>query len=176
MTGAQEEPPQGAAPGIATLDPVRDRARTQDLFARAADYIRLETGLPPDGTEAERFFADAPPGADLARSCKLGQEAAGRLVSLADLAFGFPEPGDAFVGLLLVDPACRGQGLGAALLGHLATVARARGARRLLAAVLEANPDGRRFWEREGFRHVRTAPPDRYGDRIHVAHRLARPL
>ena len=47
---------------------------------------------------------------------------------------------------------------------------------RLLVAVLEANPAGRRFWEREGFRLARTAPPRRYGDRIHVAHRLARPL
>ncbi len=62
------------------------------------------------------------------------------------------------------------------MLDHLARTARDAGGRRLLVAVLEANPAGRRFWEREGFRLARTAPPRRYGDRIHVAHRLARPL
>ena len=174
MSGARDPAPQ--TPRIATLDPARDRARTQAMFERAADYIRLETGLPPDGGEAARFFAEGPPRADLARSRKFGQEAGARLISLADLAFGFPEPDDAFLGLLLVDPACRGQGLGAQMLDHLARTARDVGARRLLVAVLEANPAGRRFWEREGFRLARTAPPRRYGDRIHVAHRLARPL
>lgn len=174
MSGARGAAPR--PPRIATLDPVRDRARTQAMFERAADYLRLETGLPPDGGEAARFFAEGPPGADLARSRKFGQEAGEALVSLADLAFGFPEPEYAFIGLLLVDPAWRGRGLGARMLDHLARTAREAGARRLLVAVLEANPEGRRFWEREGFRLARTAPPRRYGDRIHVAHRLARPL
>lgn len=174
MSGARG--PAARPPRIATLDPARDRARTQAMFERAADYIRLETGLPPDGGEAARFFAEGPPGADLARSRKFGQEAGAALISLADLAFGFPEADDAFIGLLLVDPACRGRGLGRQMLDHLARTAREAGARRLLVAVLEANPAGRRFWEREGFRLARTAPPRRYGDRIHVAHRLARPL
>lgn len=166
----------GPEPRILALDARRDAVAAADLFARAADYIRLETGRPPTPATTADFFNKAPPGCAPASSLKFGQATGGRLISLADLAFGFPDSDDAYIGLLLLDPAWRGRGLGAALVAELARQARARGARRLLAGVLEANPAGRRFWEREGFRAVLTIEHRRYGDRFHRVHRMARPL
>lgn len=163
-------------PSIVPLSAGRDDARVGDLLGRAADYLRLETGRAPDAATIKAFFGDAPEGCDPAASLKLGQAMEGRLISLADLAFGFPGARDAYVGLLLLDPAWRRRGFGARMLADLARRARARGCARLYAAVLDANTAGRRFWEREGFRAVLTTEPRRYGDRVHVAHRMERTL
>lgn len=165
------------SPGIRALDPARDAAAVRGLYDRAADYLELETGRPPDNSVAAAFFSDLPPNVYPSAAHKLGLFLdGGELAGIADLAFGFPEPDDAYIGLLLLDPARRGQGLGAVFLGHLVGLARRRGAPRLLLAVLDANPRGRAFWERHGFRVTLTAPPARLGDRTQVRHRMERPL
>ncbi|MFO1105624.1 MAG: GNAT family N-acetyltransferase [Amaricoccus sp.] len=157
---------------IRRLDPVADAAAVRDFLARASDYILLETGEPPDAATLRDFFEAVPPGGDLAASAKLGLFEQGTLAAIADLGFGFPEPQDAYIGLLLVDPARRGGGLGAAMLADIQRLARDRGAPRLYAAVLDANPRGRAFWERHGFRRVLSTPPMARGRRMHVIHRL----
>lgn len=153
-----------------------DLAAVRDLFTRAADYVLLETGLPPAPEAARDYFADAPPGIDPATSLKLGLCEGGTILGLADLAFGWPDPQDAYIGLLLIDAASRGRGLGRRLLDQLAACARDRGATRLLLAVLDDNPRGRAFWEREGFRVILTTPPATLGARSHIRHRMARAL
>jgi GNAT superfamily N-acetyltransferase len=158
---------------IRRLDPAADRAAVADLFARAADYVWLESGKAPDAGTVAGFFTDVPPGGDLAASAKLGLFETGVLAGIADLGFGFPEPEDAYLGLLLLDPARRGLGLGPLLLAEAKAIARDRGAPRLLVAVLDANPRGRAFWEREGFRHVLTREGLAFGARRHTVHRLA---
>lgn len=159
---------------IRTLDPVRDRAAVAGLNARVADYVRLERGVKPDGAMVDAFFADVPPGGELADSRKLGLFLDdGRLAAIADLGFGFPAPDDAFLGLLLVDAAERGRGLGRRLLADAKARARAHGAPRLLVAVLDANDRARAFWEREGFRHQLTRPDLAFGAKRHTVHRLA---
>lgn len=161
--------------GIRRLGPAADRAAVADLYARAADYVRLERGAGPDAAMVDAFFTDHPPGTDPAEAVKLGLFFAdGTLAGIADLAFGFPAPDDAFLGLLLLDAAHRGRGLGRRLLSEVEARVRARGASRLLVAVLDANARGRAFWEREGFRHELTRPDLAFGAKRHTVHRLAR--
>lgn len=161
---------------IRPLDPVTDRAAVADLAGRVADYIRLETGEAPGPDWAEEFFADAPPGAGPADLAQIGLFRGERMIGAAAMSFGFPEPGDAYLGLLLVDAAERGTGQGRKLLDAVVGLARARGAPRLYLAVLEENPRGRAFWEREGFAHVLTRPDVAFGARRHVVHRMVRAL
>ena len=113
---------------------VRDLCASRDhaaavtgLFARAADYVRLETGAEPDAATVDRFLAGAPPSANPSASVRLGLFAAdGTLAGIAELAFGFPEVADAYLGLLLLDPAFRGRGHGHGLLAEAKERARAR--------------------------------------------------
>ncbi|MDZ7907884.1 MAG: GNAT family N-acetyltransferase [Gemmobacter sp.] len=162
---------------IRELDPVTDRAAVEALFLVAADYIALETGLPVDGTQAADFFADAPPGIDPATSLRLGLFGpAGRLEGLAEVAFGYPAAGDAYIGLMLFAATARGTGHGARLLRGIEDRARQRGATRLLLAVLEANPKGRAFWQREGFAVEQSFPVAEMGLRRHIRHRMMKPL
>ena len=164
-------------PRIRLLVPGDDAASVRDLYDRAADFVMLESGTEPSDAMVEQFFADCPPGVDLATSQKLGMfRPSGELVAIADLAFGYPEDDDAYIGLLLIDQNCRGMGLGRIFLDRLAGIARARNARRLLIAVLDENTRGRAFWEREGFRLLQSFQNFKLGQKTHVVHRMWRPL
>jgi GNAT superfamily N-acetyltransferase len=73
----------------------------------------------------------------------------GRLAGVTELAFGFPEPGDPYLGLMILAPEARSQGFGRVLLAEVER--RARPAPHLYLGVLDANPRGRAFWESNGF-------------------------
>lgn len=161
---------------IRALSEGHDLAAVVDLYDRAADYVMLESGPVPSADLAQDFFTDAPPGGDPAEGEKLGLFRDGRLVGIADLAFGWPEPRDAYLGLMILAPEARGAGLGARFLREVERLAKARHAPRLLLAVLDENPRGRAFWEREGFAVVKTFPPAQIGERTHIRHRMEKRL
>jgi GNAT superfamily N-acetyltransferase len=107
---------------------------------------------------------------------RLGLERDGHLVGLAELSFGYPAPGDAYLGLMLLLPKIRGQGVGRTFLAEVENIARGQGAPSLYLAVLDANPRGRAFWLREGF--TPAAPPREItiGSRTHQAQRFGKRL
>ncbi len=67
-----------------------------------------------------------------------------------------PPAGEVLLEALAVDPARRGQGIGARLLTETCAFARARGFRAVRLSVVDTNPRARALYEREGFRPVRT--------------------
>ena len=139
-------------PTIRPLDPVADLAAVRAFHDQAPDYWLLAEGAVDPPRQAAAFFADCSPGCDPAESARLGLFLGNRLSGLAELSFGFPAAGDAFLGLMVLGPWAQGQGHGRAFLAHVEALARARAAPALFLAVLDANPRGRAFWEREGFR------------------------
>ncbi len=164
-------------PALVPLDRAADLAAVADLYRRASDYVVLETGEPPGPGIAAEFFEDAPPGGPAGPLCHLGARLPdGRLAGIAAMAFGYPEATDAYIGLLLLAPDWRGQGLGARMVARLEAEARVRGADRLLVAVLEANPRGHTFWRRLGFADHRVFPPAVIGKATHVRTRMVRAL
>ena len=161
---------------IRPLDPETERPLVLAFLHEAADYIDLERGTPPDHGIVEEFFTDAPPNSDPAESLRLGLFDGGHLVAIAEMGWNYPEPTDAYLGLMIVAPAARGRGAGQRFLRHLDAQARARGKTALYLAVLDANPRGRAFWEREGFR---VTLPDRQvtlGQKTQIAHRMGKAL
>jgi GNAT superfamily N-acetyltransferase len=161
---------------IRSLDPVTDRDAVDDLFRRSADYVRLERGQDPTPALTDEFFAETVPGGTLADALKLGLFIGPVLQGIADTGFGFPEPGDAYLGLMQFASDARRRGLGSAFLAHIEAAARTRSCPSLFLAVLHANPRGRAFWERHGFT---LALPDRtvtLGALTHLADRMVKPL
>lgn len=157
---------------IRDLDPVQDPDLVRGFYAQAPDYWLMAEGQAPDDSKITGFFTDGPPGCDPAASHRLGLFLDGRLSGLAELSFGFPEPGDAYLGLMILGPWAQGAGHGPVFLAHIEALARARGVPSLYLAVFEANTGGRAFWEREGF-----APTGVSGRNArHVLHRLVKPL
>lgn len=159
-------------PLIRPLDPVTDLDAVVGLYARAADYWLLADRRAPDRAKAAAFFTDTPPGCDPAASQRLGLFQGGVLVGVAELSFGFPLAQDAYLGLMLLDRAMRGQGLGAQFLTQVQ--ARAAPAPRLYLAVLQENPRGRAFWQRHGFTDTGLSGHD--ANTGHTLHRMVKPL
>lgn len=162
---------------LRSLDRRRDLKVVAAFCEEAADYLTLEAGVETGVEAADRFFDDRPPADLMLETLKLGLfDARGRLVALTDLCCGYPGVGDAFIGLLLLAPALRGQGVGRRVVTRLAAMASARGAVRLLIGVLDTNPRGLAFWQSLGFRQVLTRSGVVIGSRTHTIHRLERPL
>ena len=157
---------------IRPLVPETDLPAVAAFLQEAADYFVLADGEAPGPSAASEYFTASPPGCDPAQSHRLGLFRDGRLAGLAELSFGFPAPGDAYLGLLILAPWARGQGHGARMLSHIEELSRASGAPSLYLAVLEANPRGRAFWEREGFRATGVTRQDGRN----LIHRLSKPL
>ena len=86
----------------------------------------------------------------------------------------FRKPRDGYLGLMLLDPEFRGRGLGKTLLAEAEARARERGAGRLYLGVLQANPRGRAFWQRQGFAATGVSRAD--PETGHVIHRLGKDL
>ena len=121
------------------------------FYREAPDYWLLAEGRVEPERQAAEFFTDAPPNSDPAQSNRLGLFLGGRLSGVAEISYGFPEPDDAYLGLMLLGPWAQGAGHGRSFLAHAETLARERSAPQLYLAVLDVNPRGRAFWLREGF-------------------------
>ena len=102
---------------IRDLDPVTDLSAVAAVLQEAADYWLLAEGAAPGPTAAADFFTDGPPDVDRSLSQHLGLFVDGRLSGLAELSFGFPSAGDAYLGLMILAPRLRGGDAGGAPLG-----------------------------------------------------------
>lgn len=137
---------------IRVLDPVSDRIIVTDLFERCADYVLLETGEPPGADNVTEYFTDAPKGTSQDNAMKLGVFGGdGRLIGVMDIVRGYPEVRDWYIGLLMLDPASRGEGLGRQVVQRILDAARGENIARIMLCVLKENLRGRAFWHREGF-------------------------
>lgn len=157
---------------IRRLDPAADRAAVADLLREARDYYQLWLGHDPEAAEVEDVFTAGPPGCDPARSQRLGLYLDDRLSGVAELSFGYPEPEDAYLGLMILAPRARGEGHGAAFFAQAQALAHP--CPRLYLAVLEANPRARAFWESQGFSATGVFRDD--AETGHRIHRLVKRL
>ena len=146
------------------LDPTRDVGDVQDLCLRAADYIKLETGAPPPPNYAAKLMVEAPPTLPPEDVFAFGAIQGGQLVGVVTCLRNFYAVREWYMGLLLIDPAARSAGLGAQMAQHVFDAARSQNATCIRVAVLDANPRGRAFWERQGFKPERAVPADPDGD------------
>lgn len=162
------------SPTVRPLDPLADLALVEVFNQQAGDYWLLADRVPPGPQKAADFFTDGPPGGDPARSHRLGLFLGDGLIGLAELSFGFPQPDDGYLGLMILHPDVRGQGYGRMLLTHVEGLAGAAGCPRLYLGVLQENTRGRAFWGRQGFHPTGVSRLD--DETGHVIHRLVKVL
>ena len=144
------------------------------FYVKAPDYWILAQERLDAGHLAEQFFTDAPPGCDPNLSVRLGLLVDGALSGLAEVSFGFPSLGDAYLDLMIIGSWAQGRGYGRLLLAEIEMEVLSRGSSTLYLAVLDVNPRARAFWEREGF--LATGVSRRDDDTNLVLHRLVKRL
>jgi GNAT superfamily N-acetyltransferase len=132
-----------------------DLPALQALFTRAADYFAIAAGAPPAPDEAERAFVGGPPSKAVSAKQTIGIfDDAGTLVGVLDAIPDFPADGTCTIGMLLLDPAVRGRGVGRAALAAFETWITRRGTRRLRTALVAHHERGLAFLHRAGYAEV----------------------
>jgi GNAT superfamily N-acetyltransferase len=155
----------------------QDTAAFQALCEACADYHLMLQGEPAGPNEAREQLRLLPPGKTPEDKFVFGLfTPRPRLCGVLDVARDFREPGEWYLGLLMLEPQARGRGLGEQVLRAAEGWAREQGARRMRLACAEQNEAGRRFWERQGYRFDRRFPPRRMGARETVLLELTHEL
>lgn len=155
---------EGDAPAVAAL------------FVRCADDFLLQDGVVPGLADAVALFTDVPPEKAVRDQTILGWRDDQGLYAVAAILCDYPCADSWYLGLLLVDVAQRGRGLGRTLYGTVAAWAVSRGAREMRLAVLEANVAADRFWRSLGFVERRRVGPDRFKKKLHRRIELSQSL
>jgi len=154
-----------------------DAGRLQALFDRCADYALIVDGEPFSPTAGEDVFHSGPPGKALDDKFVFGLvDVGGDIVGLLEGMRDYPEEGIWWIGLLLLAPEVRGQGVGRKLVERFIEYARSQGAESLMLGVVVQNRAARRFWEQVEFTWVRTTEPRPFGKKVQAVHVLSRPL
>src|SRR5262249_46951450 len=115
-----------------------DGPNVQALLERSADYSEQVMGLPPRPAEAQSLYLGLPEGKGYEDKLLFGVYSTDRqhLVGVFDAVRNYPELGEWWIGLLLLAPAQRGQGLGARIYRTFDGWAGTQGAQGIRLAVL----------------------------------------
>lgn len=136
-----------------------DAGTLQSLYERCSDYHVEHEGVPTRPTAAAEELAALPPGKAPADKFSLGiYSPEGEMVGYLDLVRDFPSAGEWQIGLLMLDPAVRGAGLGERVCRAAESWVAERGGRTISLGVLEHSPRAARFWRRMGFEEVARQP------------------
>lgn len=130
---------------LAQLDREKHLRDLQSLYDRCSDFVQMAFGTPSHQSAAEEDFA-------FSRNMVYGiYSREGHLIGALELLRDYPKPDEWWIGLLMLDPAARGQGLGErvcrATLDRIAN----EGGRVVWLAVLVHNERAHKFWTRMGF-------------------------
>jgi|GEM_PF-988917 len=153
-----------------------DLPELRALNERCADYTQLVAGTPPDPADAEAFLKDLPDGSSREDKFALGLFKGRRLIGVMDAIRNYPEVGTWFLGLMMLEPASRRQGLGRALEYAFEAWVRNLGGRRIVMSVPVENRGALSFWWRLGYKILRGLPPQPFGCKIHARLLLQRDL
>jgi ribosomal protein S18 acetylase RimI-like enzyme len=142
-----------------------DEAGVQAFLTACDDYAVMLTGKPHDSDAAAQVFAALPPDKTAADKFVLAIEAPDRpLIGLIDAIKDYPEPGVWFLGLLLLHPDARSQGLGEKVYAAFAEWVFAQGGDIVRLGVVKQNERALAFWTKAGFQEV-ARQPMRFADK-----------
>ncbi|MCP3141392.1 GNAT family N-acetyltransferase [Pyxidicoccus xibeiensis] len=149
----------------------------QPLLVRGEDFYQRCYGRPAREDEARQIPLERPPGVGPERGHLVAlRDARGHLVGILEGISDFPNPGEWYLGLMLLAPEVRGQRRGEAVIRGYEDWLRREGARLLRLGVAEPNPDALRFWTRVGFREEVWVGPLEQGLLTYRVLRLSKPL
>lgn len=137
-----------------------DLRSLQALFERATDYFEVATGQPPAADEAARAYVAGPPSKQVTDKRTIGIFTGNdALVGVLDALTDWPDAGTWTMGMLLLDPAHRGKGLGRASLTAYEAWAHSQGATRFHTAIVAHHEPGIRFITLAGYEQLRRVEP-----------------
>ena len=129
-----------------------DGESLQMLAELCTDYYQLTSGLPPGPAESQSFFIALPPSFGYDSKHLMGIYAGNNsLIGVVDIIANYKEPGEWTLGLLMLAPEHRNNGLGTSVFTELQKWAQEQGAHTIRIGVMEDNTAAVAFWTKLGF-------------------------
>jgi ribosomal protein S18 acetylase RimI-like enzyme len=146
-----------------TGDP-EELAALQRVMESDEDYALRITGHPPGPADAQSTLMFVPEGTFPDDKAPFGVWLGDELVGILDLLLRYPDVQTVYLGLLLIDRAHQGRGVGTAAFQALERdlLPRWPWARRLRLSVVRTNDQTLGFWRRLGFTETGELRPWRY--------------
>ncbi len=137
-------------------------AALQSVYEACPDYFERCLGGPAGPAEAQSSFANLPPGRFYDDKFVFGILDDDRMIGCAEVFRDHPDPGSAYLTLLLIVPEFRRGGLGGAALEELHDFARTQcGARMMRTALIDPQNAPVGFFSRHGYQATGERRPDR---------------
>jgi len=137
---------------VARLDRETHAAQLQSLYDRCSDYVEIAFGQSVHPTAAEEDFV-------FARNMIFGiYSRDGRLIGVLEMLRDYPKRDEWWIGLLMLDPAARGQGFGARICRTTFDWIAHEGGRAVWIGVLKGSERAYEFWKKIGFVDVESQP------------------
>lgn len=129
----------------------KNMAELQKLLIKCSDYLTVQDGKPVGADAAEQLLISKPEEVSAENKIVFGIYNKHALVGVIDVITHYAGPGIINLGLLVIEPSSRGNGIGELAHQKLENWARHNNFSRIRLGVLLANEKGRRFWQRVGY-------------------------
>lgn len=156
---------------------VQDADALQRLFETCGDFFELTNGMPPIPTAARDEFSDVPDGKSPQDIHAFGLVAhRSILVGVIIAVQHYPDAETWWIGLMLLAPEHRGQGIGAKFYRAFEQWLAEHGVVHVSLCAIAPNHTGRQFWQQMGFEVIRRTASRPYGCKTHVVYVYRRTL
>ncbi len=133
---------------------VDDEIEIQGLYERCSDFSELVESRTPEKDAGRSVLFDLPPGKELKDKYVFGVYKEDVLISVIDIVKDYKIDGEWIIGLLMIDPSERGNGLGRKLHDIIKAWVSEEQGRLLRIGVVEENHRGHKFWLEMGYVEV----------------------
>lgn len=133
----------------------------ESLCKKCLDYYILHDGILPSTQEPKEILTAIPPNKSYDDKFVLGIfNYTNELIGIIDIVKDFPVIGEWMLGLMLIEPEARGNGLGKIVHESLVGWAKNSGAKSFRIGVIEDNYKGINFWSSLGYTKVKEVNMD----------------
>lgn len=153
----------------------KDAEVLQQLYEQCTEFALLTDGQPPLPTAAREEFDAVPEGKTTQDKYIFGLfDPDDILVGMIESIRYYPDNETWWLGLMMLAPEQRGQGLGSKFYRAFERWVSSQGVPRISLSVVEANESGLQFWKKMGFEVIRKTPPRQFGIKTHELYVLSR--
>jgi GNAT superfamily N-acetyltransferase len=149
----------------------------QRLYEKCVDYMLLVDGHPAGQNAAEEEFQDLPPGRSADDKFMFGiVDPLNELIGVLDVMRWYPDEATWWIGLLLLVPEIRSQGVGKKVLKGFTEYVKMNGGKAIMLGVVEDNERAYQFWSKMGFEFIRDTEPRSFGNKTQIVHIMSQKL
>ncbi|MBD2535403.1 GNAT family N-acetyltransferase [Nostoc flagelliforme FACHB-838] len=154
-----------------------DAAVLQSLYEQCTEFALLTDGQLPSPMAARDEFDAVPDGKTTQDKYIFGLfNPQNDLLGMIESIRHYPDNQTWWLGLMMLSPEQRGQGLGSEFYQAFENWVSAQGVKQVSLSVVEANELGLQFWKSLGFKVIRKTEPRQFGNKTHAVYVMSRPV